>query len=75
MLTSSLGDKADEFLELYKEKNLAKLNKFLAEYKIKIAVSFKRDLRSMGAEGWYVPTREHTVYKGDTIIGSFQETW
>ena len=71
-----LGDQASEFKDLIGKKDLTGLKQFLAEREITIAIGFGR-LEPLTMPGkWYKPLdKKYTVYKGSSVVGSFQEAW
>jgi len=71
-----LGDRASEFKDLIGKKDLAGLKQFLAEQDITIAASFGRLApRGVYGEGYKPIDKNYTVYKGSSMVGSFQEAW
>ncbi len=68
-----LGNRISEFEDLIEKRDFAKLKGLLAEYEITILINFRRLEQDKVVDGWYVPTREYTVYQGDKAVGSFQD--
>jgi hypothetical protein len=68
-----LGSRISEFENLIEKRDFAKLKGLLAEHEITILINFRRLEQDKVVDGWYVPTREYTVYQGDKAVGSFQD--
>ena len=74
IVTPLLGDRASEFNALLQKSDINGLTEMLSPLNIRIEIYFRRlEKEGKHLDGWFVPTREYTVYQGDRVVGSFQD--